>query len=115
MRWSALGVGDRRGVVVSPEEASGKQEADLRPASGSELGRAANAAGGARAQREPPARAAGAKNGRARWAWVDGDEVPVGHTCHLLTAKEGEGLRISTATRRRLTSMVTGHGFWRRR
>ena len=47
-------------------------EADLRPASGSELGWAANAAGAARAQQSASASEATAQNGRARRAWVDG-------------------------------------------
>ena len=97
-RW---GWGDRRGGGVNPEEAGGWAGGGFaarrarRGRQGASWHRAANAAGAARAQREPAERPAGAKNGRARRAWVDSVGVPDGHTWHPLTAEKGEGLRIS--------------------
>ena len=48
-------------------------EADLRPASGSELGWAANAAAAARAQQSRAPGEATRENGRARRVWVETD------------------------------------------
>jgi hypothetical protein len=76
-RRLALAVGGTGGVAVStPVSPAEMLEADFRPRAGAKcLGaswlRAENAVGAARAKREPPARAAGAQNGRARRALVD--------------------------------------------
>ena len=65
-------------------------EADLRPASGSELGWAANAVGAARAQQSRAPGRGDAENGGARRAWVENDGVPSVRLGGQLTAKEGE-------------------------
>jgi hypothetical protein len=69
-----LGTG---GVALStPKSPAEKLEADFRPGEpgaqrlAASLRRAENAAGAARAQRQPAARPATAENGRARRAWV---------------------------------------------
>jgi hypothetical protein len=80
-------------------------EADFRPASGSELGGGGKCRWSRTGAAEPSPRRGDAENGRARRAWVETDGAPPVRLGGQLTAKKGEGLRISATEGRPAAGM----------